>query len=300
MDIEWILSEDYKKYKEKRNKLLSFYLIKRYLPKKLIKKIRKKRTKIIAGNSQPDIEYLLSPIPWLQDKKCTFVVTHDVEGNTGLKNIDKFVRLEMDLGIRSSFNFVPHNYNITPNLVKNLSKEGFEIGVHGLKHDGLLFLSKIIFDRRIDKIRKYKEKWGASGFRSPSTVRNVEWIKKLPFLYDSSFPDWEPLEPIPGGCRTIYPFMIGNVVELPITLMQDHHMFVYLGENDNRIWKEKFDWIRHHNGLALMIVHPDYITEETLAIYKDFLEYALSFSDVWHTIPKNVAQWYKSHFYSKK
>ena len=300
MDIERILEEDYKRYIGKRKALLAFYLIKKYLPERLIKKIREKRTRIIVNNSENNIEYLFTPILWPHEKKCAFVVTHDVEGIKGLKNIDKLVGIELDLGIRSSFNFVPHSYNLPDNLIKNLWDKGFEIGVHGLKHDGLLFLSRMIFDKRISKINVYQEKWKSSGFRSPSTIRNFKWIKELPFLYDSSFPDWEPLEPIPGGCQTIFPFMIGDVVELPITLMQDHHMFEYLGKKDNKIWKEKFDWIRKHNGLALMIVHPDYIKEERLAIYKDFLEYALSFSDIWHTLPKNLAQWYKSTYYSKK
>ena len=40
-------------------------------------------------------------------KKFALTITHDVEGAQGVGKIDQLVALEMKLGFRSSFNFVP-------------------------------------------------------------------------------------------------------------------------------------------------------------------------------------------------
>jgi predicted deacetylase len=55
------------------------------------------------------------------------------------------IKLEEEMGFRSSFNFVPERYKVSPELRDCLVKKGFEVGVHGLKHDkrnGALLESK--------------------------------------------------------------------------------------------------------------------------------------------------------------
>jgi predicted deacetylase len=44
------------------------------------------------------------------------------------------MKLEEEKGFRSSFNFVPERYKVSPELRDYLVKKGFEVGVHGLKH----------------------------------------------------------------------------------------------------------------------------------------------------------------------
>ena len=58
--------------------------------------------------------------------------------------------------------------------------------------------------------------------------RNADWMPELGCLYDSSFPDTYPFEPQAGGCCSIFPFFLGDLVELPITLVQDHTMWEIL------------------------------------------------------------------------
>ena len=286
---EKIMEKETERWRKRRKYLLAYYTFRKYFPTPLLSFLRRYRTRKKWREEYPDVK--VKENLWPDGTSSAFVLTHDVESLSGVKMIDKIVKLEKDLGFRSSFNFVPERYPVPQGLIDDLKSEGFEVGVHGLKHDGLLFLSRIVFERRMEKIRKYKEKWGAVGFRSPSTIRNPEWIKEIPFLYDSSFPDWDPLEPIPGGCMSIYPFMLGNVVELPITLMQDHHLFIYLGRKDNEPWKRKFEWIRERGGMSLLIVHPDYMDEERLSLYRDFLEYVKEYKDVWHALPRKIAEW---------
>ena len=61
----------------------------------------------------------------------------------------------------------------------------------------------------------------------------------LGFDYDSSSPDTDPFEPQSGGCCSWWPFFNGKLVELPITLVQDHTLFVILRRPDEQLWVEK-------------------------------------------------------------
>ena len=113
--------------------------------------------------------------------------------------------------------------------------------------------------------------------------------------YDSSFPDSDPFEPQPGGCCSIMPFRFGDVVELPLTMMQDHTMFEILREPGIDRWVEKADWIARHHGLINLNVHPDYVVEQRyLDRYEAFLEYLAERRDAaWHTLPRDAARWWR-------
>jgi len=52
-------------------------------------------------------------------------------------------------------------------LRRDLVAGGFEIGVHGLHHDGKLFSSRKSFDIRCDRINKYLKEWRSAGFSLP-------------------------------------------------------------------------------------------------------------------------------------
>ena len=230
---------------------------------------------------------------WPEGKRFAFILTHDVETKQGLKNINKICKIEKKFSFRSGWFFVPERYPISDKLIQELKEQGFEIGIHGLKHDGKLFRSKKIFDERMKRIKEYALKWDAKGFRSPSLLRNAEWIKEIPFEYDSSFPDIDPYGPQPGGCLSIFPFFIGNIVELPVTLPQDHTIFVILKEKNISIWQKKIDWIEEMNGLALLIVHPDYFDKNIEKYYIELLDYVSKKENYWHTLPSKVSDWWR-------
>ena len=83
---------------------------------------------------------------WPDGKKFAFVLTHDVEGPDGLAKCEQLMELEMDLGFRSSFNFIPEGpYRVPAALREKLVRNGFEVGVHDLKHDGRLYHSRAEF-----------------------------------------------------------------------------------------------------------------------------------------------------------
>jgi hypothetical protein len=223
------------------------------------------------------------------------------------------MQLEMELGFRSSFNFVPEgSYRVSAELREELTEGGFEVGIHDLKHDGHLFASYRGFKRRAVRINRYAREWGASGFRSGFMLCNLDWLHDLDVQYDASTFDTDPFEPQPDGGRTIFPFWVprpnGDVtnhlrsgyVELPYTLPQDSTLFLLLSEKTTDIWRRKLDWIAEHGGMALIDTHPDYMaldgsTQKTgeypIEFYKELLDYVRSkySGEYWPALPRQVA-----------
>ncbi len=232
---------------------------------------------------------------WPEEYKFAFVLTHDVEAKEGLNFVEQLADLEEERGFHSSFNFVPERYTPDPGLIKALCQRGFEIGIHGLKHDGKLFSSHKQFLRRAEKINYYLKEYGASGFRAPLMHRQPEWMQALEIDYDLSFFDTDPYEPVPGGTMSIYPFFIGKFVELPYTLPQDCTLVNVLAESTPRVWIEKFEFLVSYQGLALLNTHPDYLRNcQCLGIYLEFLEYARNRPNGWQALPREVASWWRA------
>ena len=231
---------------------------------------------------------------WPEGQRFALVLTHDVETQTGLDYVRKVADLEESLDFRSSFNFVPEDYPIGHSLVDELHQRGFEVGIHGLKHDGKLFSSRAEFERRVVQINQHLEAFGAVGFRSPLTHRNPEWMQSLAIEYDLSFFDTDPFEPIPGGTMSIWPFFLGNFVELPYTLVQDYTLTAMLEETTPRLWLEKVDFIDTYHGMALVNSHPDYLrAPATWEVYKTFLSTMKKRGGFWHALPRAVAHWWR-------
>src|SRR5712691_11110511 len=110
---------------------------------------------------------------WPDGKEFAFVLTHDVEGNRGLDRCRELAEMEMRLGFRSSFNFVPEGEYATPESLRGfLTSNGFEVGVHDLHHDGTLYRSWKTFKNQAQRINHYLTEWRAVGFRSGFMLHN--------------------------------------------------------------------------------------------------------------------------------
>ncbi len=295
-----------------------YYLLKPLLPRRLTRVMRrfyggsKKRSfplswpiedryarfqwtvmrRLIEGRGGSEISFLHF---WPDGHRLALVLTHDIETAEGQQFALRVAELERQLGYRSSFNVVPERYKLDRAIVKELQAQGFEIGIHGLKHDGHLFSSYAEFSRRARKINQYLEEFHAVGFRAPLTHRQPEWMQMLEIEYDLSFFDTDPYEPIPGGVMSIWPFMIGHFVELPYTLPQDYTMTNILNEKTPDTWLNKVDFLEKYYGMALVNTHPDYlIRPENWDVYARFLEVMQERSDYWHALPREVASWWRS------
>lgn len=242
---------------------------------------------------------------WPQGKRFALVLTHDVEGAVGLAKCRQLMELERQCGVRSSFNFVPEgDYRVPDDLRAELTGHGFEIGIHDLHHDGKLYDRRDSFRAKADRINQYLADWGAVGFRSAFMLHRLDWLHDLKIRYDASTFDTDPFEPQPQGRRTIFPFWVprddGGYVELPYTLPQDSTLFLILGQTSPEIWQRKLDWIAEHGGMALVNVHPDYMTmpgarpdrhEFPNDYYRQFIAYVQTRYDgqFWHALPRDVA-----------
>jgi hypothetical protein len=247
----------------------------------------------------------IQPAPfWPSGARFAFVLTHDVESAAGQSHVRTLAAVDERYGFRSSFNFVPENYSVDQGLLAELQTRGFEVGVHGLRHDGRLFSSRAEFDRRAAAINGYLREWGAAGFRAPFTHRNPEWMQSLEIEYDSSFFDTDPYETIAGGTMCIWPFFCGRFVELPYTLVQDHTLFETLGQRTPQVWLDKATFIVRWGGMVLLNAHPDYLRAPArLAVYEEFLARMAErlrqpdpsgASSGWHALPRDVARWWRA------
>jgi peptidoglycan/xylan/chitin deacetylase (PgdA/CDA1 family) len=250
---------------------------------------------------------------WKDNKPFCLILTHDVDTAKGYLTHYKLLEIEKEMGFVSSFNFVPERYQLYPADLQKVQAAGFEVGVHGLNHDGKLFISEQIFFQRAVKINKYLEKWNSVGFRAPSMHRDLDLIKHLNIQYDSSTFDTDPFEPQADGIHTIFPFPVfddGQKLcywEMPYTLAQDFTLFVILRERSINIWRTKLDWIAKNRGMALINTHPDYINfgnrrsgkeEYPVKHYRDFLSYVKNQygGSVWNPLPKEMVEFLNERY----
>jgi len=233
---------------------------------------------------------------WPNGASFAFILSHDIEAQAGYDKLDALLEIEEQLGFRSVINFIPEGqYRVSKKRIQSLKDRGFEIGVHGLHHDGKLYNNRATFEARAKRINRYLKEWGATGFRSPLMHHRLDWLHSLDIAYDSSTFDTDPFEPQPDGLGTIFPLWIGNsklkianyskpqssqenpisnskleisnrqsnsrsgYVELPYTLPQDSTLFLLLRESTNQIWKEKTAWIAKQGGMVFLNTHPDYM-----------------------------------------
>lgn len=287
-----------------------YYNLKTFIPKRVLIAVRKvvsRRKRILYENIWPICEKAGNPprgwTGWPKGKNFALVLTHDVETAKGQKKCLELMRREENWGFRSGFYFTPERYSISPEIIRQMQLQGFEIGIHGLSHDGRLFQTIDIFRRRALSINHYLKKYQAVGFRSPSMHHNLDWIHQLNIEYDASTTDTDPFEPQSCGMSTIFPFLVTensskhNYVELPYTLPQDFSLFVLMGENNVDIWKTKLDWIAERGGMALLITHPDYMNmglapprfnEYPIEHYEEILKYIKEkyAGQYWHVLPR--------------
>ncbi len=230
---------------------------------------------------------------WPGPHTFALVLTHDVETPKGVEFVLEVAAVEERLGFRSSFNFSPHAYDVPEQLLQSLRARGFEVGLHGLNHDGRLYQSQSEFSDRARSINGYLKQWNACGFRSPLMHRHPEWMQRLNIEYDLSFFDTDPYEPMPGGVVTVWPYVIGRFVELPTTLPQDHTLKEMFGAEMMATWLEKCAFISAHHGAAVMNTHPDYLRDpDTLSAYQTFLSNVAETGGCWAALPRDVARWW--------
>jgi hypothetical protein len=235
---------------------------------------------------------------WPRGAAAAAIVTHDVENKEGTDFCTELMDVDDLFGIKASFQIVPEKcYSVTPQFLEGIRGRGFEVNVQDLNHDGRLFNNRAEFLKRADRINEYTRKFRAKGFRAGVLYRKPDWYDAFEFSYDMSIPNTAHLDPQRGGCCTIMPYFIGNILELPVTTTQDYSLVHLLRDRSIELWKRQIALILEKHGLCSFIVHPDYVKHhEIMQLYKALLSYLRGLqvtAGVWVTLPAEVDRWWR-------
>ena len=101
---------------------------------------------------------------------------------------------------------------------------------------------------------------------------------------------------MPGGCCTLWPFFIGDLVEVPYTLPQDHTLFTVLGKTAAEDWLKQVEAIESRNGLIQCLSHPDpgYLGDpDKRALYAELLDALAERPQLWKPLPRELVDWWR-------
>ena len=235
---------------------------------------------------------------WPEGKSACAMMSHDVETQVGRDFCATLMDLDDSRGIKGSFNLIPEErYDVPQWYIDSILSRGHEVAVHDLNHDGHLYDNRAQFIERVAKINEYGRKFGARGFRAGVLYRNQDWFDRFEFAYDMSVPNVAHLDPQRGGCCTVMPYFIGDVLEIPLTDIQDYSLFNILNEYSIDIWKQQTAIILARHGLMSFIVHPDYIIEPraraTFEALLDHLAHLREAENVWTALPREINEWWR-------
>ena len=235
---------------------------------------------------------------WPEGQTGCALMTHDVETEIGRNYCATLMDIDDSYGVKASFQIVPEErYTVPPEFLEAIRQRGHEMAIHDLNHDGHLYKNRQQFIERAAKINAYGREYKTEGFRAAVLYRKQVWYDELKFAYDMSVPNVAHLDPQRGGCCTVMPYFIGNILELPVTTIQDYTLFNILNDFSTAIWKQQTEIIANKFGLMSFIIHPDYVIEaDKRAIYEDLLEHLVDLREkksVWVTTPSEVNRWWR-------
>lgn len=242
------------------------------------------------------------PIPfiwfWPHGKQSALILTHDVESEVGKSFCSSLMDIDDEFGFKASFQIVPEErYPVEPEFLRQFKDRGYEICVHDLSHDGDLYRDRQEFGRRAKRINDYCRTFGTRGFRSGVLYRNLRWYGEYDFSYDMSVPTVGHLEAQCGGCCSVLPYFIGNILEIPVTTAQDYSIIYILHQHSIDLWKQQTEKIIDGHGLLSFIAHPDYLIHaEAQALYRELLVYLAGLrdnGDIWSTVPSEIDIWWR-------
>jgi hypothetical protein len=235
---------------------------------------------------------------WPDAASSCAILTHDIETVAGRDFCFPLMDIDDQYGMKASFQIVPEQrYNVRDADLEAIRRRGFEINIQDLNHDGQLYASRAEFLRRAKLINEYGRKYKAFGFRSAVLYREPDWFDALEFSFDMSIPNTAHMDPQAGGCCSVFPYFIGDILEIPVTTIQDYSLFHILREYSIDLWRRQLDLILKAHGLASFIVHPDYIIDSRAReVYMQLLKYLGSLSrerNVWLALPGEVNRWWR-------
>ena len=240
-----------------------YYLMRPLLPRPVQLSLRRSFTRVqarqhlsrLAGRGQParPVRWLFAtiaeagggPVPfldlWPDGRSWALVLTHDVETDVGYRRDGPAARPERELRLPVVMEFRPRErYRVDGrDVVRKLQERAARRRARP-RHDGRDLGSSAAAGKAAARNAGGRRSAGTpSGSAPRRTQRRWELMPRLGFDYDSSYSDTDPYEPQPGGCCTYLPYFNASMVELPITLPQDHTLFSILQNSTRAYWLRK-------------------------------------------------------------
>jgi len=231
------------------------------------------------------------------------LLTHDVDSRGEIPGVRELRDLERRFAVPSSVGFIPRVSWPERSLIEGLIAEGCEVYCHDERHDGKLPYKTVgairtFFERFFDE-SPYAQPH-VRGFRSGQLLMTPELLRVLGewFDYDLSLPDTERGGPYgaTAGCATVYPFLVGGLLEIPLTLPQDFYLINverYGAAQMLSAWRDKLDFVLSRGGVAVVNTHPRWTTRRHPAVwaaYESLLE-SIARANAWVTTPSRLRGW---------
>jgi peptidoglycan/xylan/chitin deacetylase (PgdA/CDA1 family) len=226
------------------------------------------------------------------------ILTHDVETANGLQKALVLKKIEEKYDLKSTWYIPSDRYRLNNEAIRELANHG-EVGSHDTKHDGkLVHLKKEELPQRLidskQTLTTITQK-PVVGFRAPILQHNqviIQALNEAGYLYDTSVPTWEPKHPYtmkPHGIGTVYPITLNGLIEIPLTIPQDHQLLHVLGLTPREVfktWEPMADLIQDLNGVCIYLVHPDYeLADNGTDLYEQFVSELSSDNQATLTVP---------------
>ncbi len=262
---------------------------------------------------------------WPDGIRCAAILSFDLDGEAGIvqanpQNAENLCLLSwarygtkvglpriLDLlrakQVRASFFVSCHSAQLYPQLVKCISSEGHEIGVHGYLNRDLsaseLEQQEAALVSTIEMVEKLTGR-KVLGYRAPSCSMNLDTpalIARHQLLYDSSLMD--------DDRPYILPTAAGNLAEIPLSWTNnDWQHFGTQVEQSNgcgaitktcqqvlQLWQEEFAGIYHYGGVFVLRLHPEIIGRPAqLLLLEKLIDYMRMHSGVWFTTGEQIAR----------
>jgi hypothetical protein len=235
--------------------------------------------------------------PRYRGKRAAFILTHDIDSAAELGFLDEALALDREVGIESSVGFVPYLSWPLEKLVKKLQGEGREVYWHDIRHDGRLPYMPINRIRQVFDEILAASPWAndVRTFRAGQLLvsANLMTVVAERFAIDMSLPDTERHGPYgaSAGCGTVYPFRLGGLLEVPVTMPQDvflRHVYRYPPAKIAEIWSRKIDYIVDRGGVISLNIHPIWIGRrdpDLTSVVRELLERVVANADILPVTP---------------
>ena len=206
-------------------------------------------------------------------------LTHDVDWVACQCFASEIAAVEEDCGVRSSFNFLTEwNYVLDAHLVTELNRRGFEIGLHGTRHDiAIGCRAEATISASLSRGREALPV-AVSGYRSPALSSSPSLFRALEaqaFTYDSSLLTATLAGRGTGMCFP-YRYPGHTIWEIPLTL-QDSTLFRDLQLGDDDGLEMAVQVLRAVTGIGGVFVfngHPG-ILQQHMRFYRGLLREAV-------------------------